>query len=485
MSNEPASVDAGLCAFDASTLARKIAARELSCHEVMQAYLARIDRLNPKVNAIVSLQDADGLLAQARSRDDDLARGEHRGWLHGMPIAVKDLAPTAGIRTTMGSPIFAENVPTQDGLMVARMKRAGAIVIGKTNVPEFGLGSQTYNQVFGATRNAYDTSLCAGGSSGGAAVALALRMVPVADGGDMMGSLRNPAAFNNVYGFRPSQGRVPFAPATDSFVSQLGTEGPMGRTVQDMARLLAIQAGYDSSDPLSLDGDGRIFDGPLDLATQGLRIGWLGDLDGYLPMEAGVLALCEAACNRLESIGCRVEPGSLGFPPERLWSSWLVWRRLLQGGKLAAHYHDEAKRALLKPEAIWEVENSLNTTAVDVFQASAARSDWYRACLALFERFDYLALPTAQVFPFDVDTHWPTEVAGRSMDTYHRWMEVVIPATMAGCPAVSVPVGFDPAGRPMGMQLIGRPRDDLSVLKLAAAYEAATDWVNTRLPAMS
>lgn len=472
-----------LVLMDARSLSDAIRARHVSCVEVMTAYLDHIERVNPVVNAIVSLQPREGLLAEAKARDEELARGEYRGWMHGLLQAVKDLAQTRGIRTTFGSPLFADFVPEVDSAIVERAKRAGAIVIGKTNTPEFGLGSQTYNPVFGVTRNAYDPSRCAGGSSGGAAAALALRMLPVADGSDMGGSLRNPAAFNNVIGFRPSQGRVPAAPALEVFVQQLGYEGPMGRTVADVAMLLSIQAGHDPRAPLSLADDPARFAEPLDRHLKGTSVGWLGDHGGYLAMEPGILDLCrDNGLKTLETIGCTVEETRLDFPPERIWTTWLVWRHWLVGGGLSAFYADPAKRARMKPEAIWEVEGGQKLLAFDVYKASMARTALYQAVLQAFATHDYLALPTAQVFPFAAETHWPKEIAGRTTDTYHRWMEVVFLATLAGCPVINLPVGFNAAGLPMGMQVIGPPRADLAVLQLAHAYEQAAPWVRDYLP---
>lgn len=481
------STSADPCELDADGLSKLVHERRISCRELMAAFLRRIELLNPRFNAIVSLRDPQALLAEADALDAELAKGSSRGWLHGLPVAVKDLSDVAGIRTTMGSPIFRENVAAADGLMAARMRAAGAILIGKTNTPEFGLGSQTYNTVFGATRNAWDPDLCAGGSSGGAAVALALRMLPVADGSDMGGSLRNPAAYANVYGFRPSQGRVPKYPAPERFFQQLGTEGPMGRTVTDVARLLAVQAGRDPRVPLSLDG---AFDPGLSPGRpeRPIRVGWLADLDGYLPMEDGIVPLCEAALATFETAGARVEHlgrAALGVAPEAVWDAWMQLRSLVVGGSLLALYKDPARRALLKPEARWEVENAMRTGALDVHAASVVRTALFDALNALFERFDLLALPSAQVFAFDVSRHWPESIAGRPMDTYHRWMEVVIYATLGGCPVIGVPVGFDAAGRAMGMQLIGAPRRDREVLQAALAYEEATGGSGRRLPELS
>ncbi|NWA92811.1 amidase [Pseudomonas sp. D8002] len=469
--------------LDAIELSRAIHARQVSCHEVMQAYLAQVERFNPTVNALVSLRSHEDVLAEAAQRDRELDQGQSRGWMHGMPQAIKDLAATQGLRTTLGSPLFAEHVPQEDAISVARVRASGAIIIGKTNVPEFGLGSQTYNSVFGTTVNAYDPRLVAGGSSGGAAVALALRMLPVADGSDMMGSLRNPGAFNNVFGLRPSQGRVPHGPAPELFVQQLATEGPMGRSVADVARLLSVQAGYDPRVPLSLKEDPAVLGEPLQRDFKGARLGWLGDYNGYLPMEDGVMSLCESALKDFAALGCEVEHCQPEFSLERLWQTWLVHRHWLIQGSLGAAYADPQKRALLKPEAQWEVQGGLQLSAADVYQASINRSDWYRALGKLFERYDFLLLPTAQVFPFDAQQAWPRLVAGREMDTYHRWMEVVIGPTLAGLPSMNVPVGFNPRGLPMGLQIIGPAQADRTVLQLAYAHEQLTRWVQRRPPA--
>ncbi len=447
----------------------------------MAAYLDRIDECNPAVNAIVSLRGREELFADAAVCDDEIAHDRSRGWMHGMPQAIKDLAETKGLRTTMGSRLLEHFVPDFDCLMVARMKAAGSIVIGKTNVPEFGLGSHTFNDVFGTTRNAFDPSRSAGGSSGGAAVALATRMLPVADGSDYMGSLRNPAAWNNVFGFRPSQGRVPSWPEPDCYLAQLGTAGPMGRTVLDVALLLGTQAGYHPRAPLSLSGH-------LDeLATvalarrrlqgepSGTRVGWLGDLDGYLAVEPGILERCGDGLRRIEALGCAVESTAFGMSAERVWDAWLVWRHLLVSAGLALLIADPANRDLMKPEALWEVDGGLRVTGPQITRASVDRTAFYSSITDLFDRFDVLALPSAQVWPFEATERWPPRIGDRAMDTYHRWMEVTAYATFAGLPAISVPVGFDERGLPMGMQLIGRPRGDIEVLRLAHAYESTLD----------
>ena len=470
--------------LDASDLSRLIAARQITCVELMQLSLARIGALNPQFNAIVSLRDHDQLLAEARLCDDELAQGRRRGWMHGFPIAVKDLSDAQGLPTTQGSTAIGKAIAASDALFVQRMKQAGAIVIGKTNTPEFGLGSHTYNKVFGTTRNAYDPSRSAGGSSGGAAVALALRMLPVSDGSDMGGSLRNPAGWNNVVGFRPSRGRVPAVPAQDVFFQQLGTEGPMGRSVDDVARLLSTMAGWDDRAPLSLADtlpDPEATD-PIACAP-GKRIGWLGPIWRDLPLEPGVLPLCEAALKVFEGLGCVVEPCQLEFPRERSWTAWVRLRQLLVGGKLAPHYAARNTRDLLKPEAVWEIEQSHTLDAAQLYQASTSRTALYQAIRKLFERYDYLVAPTAQVFPFDATHTWPHSIAGVEMDSYHRWMEIVTPFTLAGLPVVSMPAGFSAQGLAMGIQIAGPARADSSVLAMARAYEAVTQWTRRHPPA--
>ena len=466
--------------LSAIDLARAIATRAISCGEVMGAFLDRIDAVNPQVNAIVSRVDRAALLAQAASCDSAGPMGP----LHGLPFAVKDLEPVAGLPLTMGSPLFRDQVPEADSMMVSRLRAAGAIIIGKTNVPEFGFGSQTYNTVFGTTLNAYDWTKTAGGSSGGAAVALATRMVPLADGSDHAGSLRNPAAFNNVFGFRPSFGRVP-AEAPDVFAASLGVLGPMARSVADLALLLSVQAGPDARAPLSIRQTAASVTAPLDGPVAGRRIGWLGDLGGYLAVEPGILPLCESALTVFETLGLTVEPVAIAFPMDELWEAWTTLRSWGVATNLGEIYADPVKRPLLKPEAQWEIRRGLFVSGAAIAQAQAVRTRWYLHMRGLFERFDHLVLPTAQVFPYPADLHWPERIAGREMDTYHRWMEVVIPATMAQLPSLNVPVGFGEAGLPMGMQLIGRPQGELAVLQLGHAYDLATRWPDRRPPALA
>jgi amidase len=471
------------CALDAHALSEAIHARRISCRELMQATLARIARLNPRFNAIVNLAAEDELLRQADERDAELARGESRGWMHGMPQAIKDTAHAVGFPTTLGSPLLQGAMPTQDSVYVARMKAAGCIVIGKTNMPEFGLGSHTYNTLFGATGNAWHPHASAGGSSGGAAVALAQRLLPVADGSDFMGSLRNPAGWNHVFGLRPSQGRVPAFPKPELYVSQLGTDGPMARTVRDLARLLSIQAGHDPRAPLSLaDGPRSFVPGP-DASLKGVRIGWLRDLGGYLAVEPGILRVCEQALGTMIDGGAIVEETTLNVDLEALWNAWLVWRRALVAPAVAAVLGQPGARARIKPEALWEYDSAQGLSFADFMAASTRRGAFLQHMLTQFHAFDVLALPVAQVWPFAVDRHWPKVINGRAMDSYHRWMECTLYATFAGLPAMSVPAGFDDEGRlPMGLQLIGRPQGDAELLRVAAGYEALARELIARRP---
>ncbi len=474
-----------LCELPARTLARMIRERSASSREVVSAFLQQVDALNPRFNAIVSRVDDAQVLAQADAADAAVARGDVLGPLHGLPQAIKDTAPTHDIRTTFGSPLFAEHLPPHDSIMVSRVRAAGAIFIGKTNVPEFGLGSHTYNPVFGATGNAWAPQYSAGGSSGGAAVAVALRMLPMADGGDMGGSLRNPGAFNNVLGMRPSQGRVPLWPRNEGFLAQLVTEGPMARSASDLALLLSVQAGYDARVPLSLDGQLPGDEAQLDADLKGQRIGWLGDLGGHLPIEAGILSLCEDALATFGAGGVQVDAIRPDFEWARIWRAFVVLRQIGIGNNLGPAYDRPELRALMKPELQWEIEQYRQLGVDDVQRALADRTAWYDQILTLFGTHDYLALPTAQVFPFPIEQHWPQQIAGRTMDSYHRWMEVVTPGTLSGCPVISLPVGFSDKGLPMGVQIIGRPRADLSLLQLTRLYEQLTPWLGLRPPALA
>ncbi|WP_246333298.1 amidase [Aureimonas mangrovi] len=457
-----------ICASDAHVLAARIASGELTSRAVVSAFLDRIELLNPRYNAIVSLRPREEILAEADRADARVASGEQLGALHGLPIAVKDLMATAGLRTTFGSPLFSDFVPDADGIAAARIRAAGAIIIGKTNTPEFGLGSHTFNPVHGATGNAFDPSRSAGGSSGGAAVALALRMLPIADGSDMGGSLRNPAGWNNVFGLRPSAGRVPSLSDADIFASTLSTDGPMARSAADLALLLDVLAGPDPRSPLSLPRPDRPF---AEFAERpgGNRIGWLGDLSGHLPMEGGVLETAFGALEKLGGAGLEVRPIDSGFDFEKPWRAFVVLRQHALASRFAMLL-DDPRAETMKPEMRWEIENGLALGIEDLREATATRNAWFAEVMRLFDEADFLALPTAQLMPFPVEWHWPREIAGRAMDSYHRWMEVVVPGTLSSCPVLAMPAGFHD-GLSCGVQIIGRPRGEADLIALARLYE--------------
>lgn len=463
-----------ITALEAGDLAAMLARKEIGVQELMRATLDRVAASNGVVNAIVDLRDEETLMKEAQAADN----APMRGALHGLPVAVKDLANVEGLPTSQGSPLFAGQVAQKDDLHVARMRAAGAIFIGKTNTPEFGLGSHTFNPVHGVTVNPYGADRSCGGSSGGAAVALACGMLSLADGSDMMGSLRNPAGWCNVYGMRPSWSLVPSEPRADTFLHQLSTNGPMARSPRDMARLLAVMAGPDPRQP-----NGAAVPDLSDIRpkAKGARIGWLGDWGGAWPFEAGILDLSEDALRVFEGLGATIEPVAAPFSRDALWQSWVTLRNWTVSTNLAPLLGS----GRLKPEAVWEVEQGQRLSALDVHKASVTRSGWFAAAARLFDQYDALVLPTAQVWPFPADWTYPKDIAGQQMDTYHRWMEVVVPASLAGLPAVAVPAGFGENGLPMGIQLIGRRGDDARLLELAQAYHEATLWPTKRPPVLS
>lgn len=451
--------------WNAHDLIAALAKGQLSAVEVMQATLARIAAENGQYNAIVSLRDPDILLQEARAADQSATKGP----LFGVPMAIKDLANVAGIPTSQGSTLFAGKPAVSSDVWVQRIQDAGAIIIGKTNTPEFGLGSHTYNPVFGATQNATVPDHTAGGSSGGAAVALARHMVCLADGSDAMGSLRNPAGWNGVYGMRPTWGRVPAEPAGDLFMHQLSTDGPMARSPRDLALLLAVQSGPDPRRPLPLPRVDCQSD--LDVDVSGRRIAWLGDWGGAYPMEDGVLSCAAEGVKRFTALGCTVEAVAPPFEAAALWEAWTVLRAWANAAKLGPIYDNPQTRDALKPEAIWEVEKGRALSGAAIQRASTLRSDWYRAAHALFQDYDAFVLPTAQCWPFPIAWDWPKQIAGVAMDTYHRWMEVVVPVSLIGLPCVAVPMA---GSRPMGLQIAGHRGDDLGVLQLGQAWYKAT-----------
>jgi amidase len=460
---------------DATALSELLSTGQVSATELMSATLDRIAAVNPCLNAIVSMADPDALLAAARMADAT----PRKGWLHGIPMAIKDLADAAGFATTRGTPFHAGSIAAADDTMVARLRAAGAIFVGKTNTPEFGLGSHTFNPVFGPTLNPYDRSRSAGGSSGGAAVALTTRMLAVADGSDMMGSLRNPAGWNNVYGMRPSWGLIPGERDGDTFLHQLATLGPLARTPRDLAALLATQSGPDHLQPHGLPAFA-----PLSLGTdlRGKRIGWLGNWGGAWPMDDGLLEAGAAAICHLTDLGCFVEDLPPPFPADALWDSWITLRSWSVAASLAADMAVPGVPETIKPEAIWEYERGIAMSAMEVHRASVIRSKWFATATALFDTYDALVLPSAQVWPFPVEWRWPQTIGGMTMDTYHRWMEVVVPVSLIGLPCVCLPAGFGPTGLPHGLQLLGPHQSDGALLQLAQGWESLRSDADRRPP---
>ncbi|MDE3175897.1 MAG: amidase [Pseudomonadota bacterium] len=460
----------------AVALTQALAAGRLSAQELMAATLDRVAALNPGHNALVALRPRQDLMAEARAAD----AADVRGPLHGLPIAVKDLEDVAGLPTTKGSPLLGRSPALSDSVMAARLRAAGAIFIAKTNVPEFALGSYSRNPVYGITRNAYDPRLTAGGSSSGASVALALRMLALADGSDYGGSLRNPAGWNNVFGFRPSFGRIPRVDQ-DVWSPGLAVLGPMARSVEDLALMFSVQAGFSAQAPLSLPGDGAAFHPAPAPRAKGLRIAWVGDFDGEIPFDPQVLALARSAMRVFEDLGAVVEEARPDFSVADLWRAFKTLRHW-HNSALLPFYDDPEQRRSLPDSALYEIEQGLKLTAYDVAAASQTRSLWHAALLRFHERYDFWALPTAQCFAFAAEARGAAEIGGRAMTSYHDWMQCVVPATMAGTPVIALPAGFDALGRAMGVQLVGRVQDEIGLLAAARAYDEATRWPYRRPP---
>ncbi len=459
---------------DAVAIAGMLRSREVSARDVVSAHIARIEAFDPAINAIVT-RTFEAALARAAAADDAMASGRVLGLLHGLPVAHKDLAETRGVRTTYGSPLFAANVPQRDALVVQRMERAGAISLGKTNVPEFGAGSHTVNQVFGATHNPYDRGRSAGGSSGGAAAALAARFIALADGTDLGGSLRNPASFCNVVGMRPSPGRVPawpFADVSDMF----GVAGPMGRTVADAALLLAVLAGPDPRVPLALDQPPPAVSDPaqiralLDRKLTGIRIAWSPDLG--LPVERDVLDVLRPARQVLAGLGSEVidaVPDLSGA--DEIFRTFRAFAFATFRADLLAKHPDQ-----VGPNVTWNIRQGLELTTADLSRATVLRAELTERANAFFADVEVLACPVSQVAPFDVTLDWVHEINGRPLQTYLDWMASCYLISATGLPAVSVPAGFTPDGLPVGLQLVGRRRADWDLLAVARAFEAATGF---------
>jgi amidase len=442
----------------------------------MQACLSQIARINPKVNAICTLLDEDQLLRRARAADRQLARSRAVRPLHGFPHAVKDLIPTAGIRTTYGSPIYADHVPTEDALIVQRLKAAGAIIIGKTNTPEFGAGSQTFNAVFGATRNPYDLSRTCGGSSGGAAVSVACGMTPLADGTDLGGSLRNPSSFCNVVGFRPSIGRVPTWPRLQPWTS-MSVDGPIARSVRDAALMLSVIAGPDARVPTAIDQPGSVFRGSLGRDFKGVPVAWSRNLGRY-PVEPVVSDVFNSARQVFADLGCGVRDGEPDFADaDEVFQTLRAWSFAEERGEDLRQHRD-----LMKDTVIWNTEQGLRLSGADVSRAEVKRAALHRRVGEFLERHEFLVLPVSQVAPFPIEVEWVEHINGMPMKTYIDWMATCYAITLTGLPAISVPCGLTPGGLPVGLQIVGRHHRDLDVLKLAHAFEQATRLTGRRRP---
>jgi amidase len=462
----------------ARELARRIKERELSAVEVLEAHLDQIERVNPVVNAIVTLLP-ERAMAAAHAADAALARGDDVGPLHGLPIAHKDTLATKGIRTTQGSPLHIDTVPDENALIVERIQAAGAIPIGKTNVPEFGAGSQTFNTVFGTTLNPYDLSKTPGGSSGGAAAALAMGMHPIADGSDLGGSLRNPGGYCNVVGFRPSPGRVPKI-NTKSAWFDMTVNGPLARTVGDIAMMMSVIAGPDLRSPITLEDPGAIFAQPLERDFRGIRVAWSRDLGG-LPVDPRTTAVLESQRAVFADLGIElVEDEPDLSDADEVFHIFRAWDFELSYGDLLDNHRDQ-----LKDTVIWNVEQGRALTGPDIGRAARLRSELYRRVHDFFERYEFLLLPVSQVPPFPADIPYPTEINGTSMATYIEWMRTCSRITVTGHPAISVPAGFTAEGLPVGLQIVGRARDDRGVLQFAHAFEGATSHWRQRPPSLA
>ncbi len=457
-----------LCFWSGRELTQAICAGEVSAREVMAAHLARIAAINPSINAIVSKLDDDRCLQLADAADRRLARGDVVGPLHGLPWAFKDLEDAVGFPATRGSIIFKDFRPDQDSVLVERLRHAGAIPIGKTNVPEFGMGSHTYNNVYGRTRNPFDVTKSAGGSSGGAGAALAAGLLPLADGSDLGGSLRNPGAFNNVVGLRPSVGLVPTAPVSMPFLG-FSVKGPMARTVADAAFLLSVMAGADSRDPACLPLPATDFAAQLDINLSGVRIAWCPDLGG-LPLDRRVRTTLEAKRQTFLDLKCDVDEAAPDF--SNADDIFLTLRRLMSADKyrtlLEQHRHE------IKPEAVDEIERGMALTAADITRAMTLHGQLLQRMAAFFGRYDIIACAVSQVPPFDVNADWPRSIAAVDMTTYTDWMKSAYWISVTLGPAISLPCGFTPEGLPVGMQLVAPPHHEVQLLQLAYGFEQAT-----------
>jgi amidase len=467
---------ADLCFMSARELVSLIRARKVSAREVMTAFLEQINRVNPKINAIVAKLDDDRCLALADDADRRAARGEKLGALHGLPFAFKDVEAAVGFPFTRGSPIYKNDMPTEDAVLVERLRNAGVLPIGKTNTPEFGMGSHTYNNVYGTTLNPYDVTKSAGGSSGGAAAALASGLLPLADGSDLGGSLRNPGNFNNVVGFRPTVGLVPTAPNSFPFPG-FAVKGPMARSVTDAAFLLSLMAGPDPRDPAVYPCDPSLFAAALDRNFKETRVAWCPDLGG-LPLDGRVRSVLEARRQTAEDLGCIVDEAHPDLSgAEEIFLTIRAWRSAITLGPLLEKHRDQ-----LKPEAIWEIEFGTRLSSADVGKAMVRHRELLERMRSFQEKYEFILCAVNQVPPFDAKLDWPKTIEGVNMEHYIAWMKSAYWISTTFCPAISVPAGFTVDELPVGIQIVGRYRDDFGVLQMAYAFEQATGFGRKRPP---
>jgi amidase len=472
--------DRDLCFTPATELAGLYRARKVSPLEVMQAVLARIDAVNPRVNAYVTLARASALRA-ARQATLRIRRGATLPPLHGVPVSIKDLTPTKGVRTTWGSKIFERHVPAEDAVVVERLKAAGAIIVGKTNTPEFGAGGNTFNAVFGATRNPWNLALTCGGSSGGAAVALASGMGPLAEGSDLGGSLRTPAAFCGVVGFRTTPGLVPLYPRDRAWDS-LSVTGPMARTVADTALMLSVMAGPDDRAPLSYEVDTRAFRAAVRRpSVRGWRVAWTPDLGGLIPVDPEVARVAEQATRVLRALGTRVRRASPSFAEldEIVLGTRGLSMVAMHADKLP-RWRDQMQKGL-----VWNIEQGLALTPGAIGRAEQLRSVLWHRVRRFMEDYELFVLPTVAVKPFPVEQPYPTLAGDRRLDNYTQWFSLTYAISVLGLPAISVPAGFTRDGLPVGIQIVGRRRQEAAVLAAAAAFERAAPWADRIPPAVT
>ena len=472
--------DRDLCFTPATELHRLYRQRKTSPLEVMRAVLERVDAVNPKLNAIVTLEREPALKA-ARTATAALKKGKKLGPLHGVPVTIKDLTHTKGIRTTWGSKVFEHNVPDEDSLIVERLKAAGAIILGKTNTPEFGAGGNTFNAVFGATRNPWNPALTCGGSSGGAAVALATGMGPIAQGSDTGGSLRTPAAFCGVVGFRTSPGLVPYYPKALGWDS-IGVTGPMARTVADTALMLSVIAGPDDRSPISYDADTAAFPRAVKSPSiKGWHVAWTPDLSGLIPVDGEVAQVAERATRVFRSLGAKVESACCDF--SEINDIVLGTRGLAMVANHAdklAKWKDQMQKGL-----VWNIEQGLRLTPEEIARAELLRTILWHRVRTFMETRELLILPTVAVPPFPVEQPYPTEINGKPLDNYTQWFFLTYGITLTGLPVISVPCGFTKSGLPVGLQIVGRRRQEVMVLRAAAAFEAAAPWADKIPPTVT